>query len=528
MTNATASLLWQQLTEQNLVQGDSPPATPIVDPWYIRVMQGAAGWLAAFFLMVFLGFTLRISGYSSAFLALGLILNIGAIAMFRAGNVSAFAAQFGVALNIAGQLFVLWWIKDSYGLLAIEPLLAVSMYNIILFTLGDNVVNRVMCATFVSMTLSLSLAAVGWYEVSGGLLAIGVFTVWLFDSHWGKHRALWLPLGYGLTIGLLQFNGSLLFINGFYDWFDYAIAAIQVSGLVHVNTFILSALLMGGSYQIARCQSRQLAPKTILTIVFIGIITALAHHYLVGVASAMLLVFLGVKSRRNFLLYAGFIALLGFLSWYYYNLGLNLMTKAMILFGISIALLTLAAWLHCVTKSPPKESVAKESVPKARYVPVLAALLVLMAVNINIYYKENTLAHGRIIYIPLAPLDPRSLMQGDYMALNFSWLSSGLARAAIEGSVPGQYFLAAIDSNKVADLIAVSVSGPLTTPSNLVTIKFRIENDKVVFASTAFYFEEGTGQRYESARYGEFRLGDDGTLLLTGLRNSEFELLGQR
>ncbi|NNK63688.1 MAG: GDYXXLXY domain-containing protein, partial [Gemmatimonadetes bacterium] len=47
------------------------------------------------------------------------------------------------------------------------------------------------------------------------------------------------------------------------------------------------------------------------------------------------------------------------------------------------------------------------------------ALLVLVGVNYSIYEKEQVVRTGQTIYVTLAPVDPRSLMQGDYMALRF-------------------------------------------------------------------------------------------------------------
>jgi uncharacterized membrane-anchored protein len=52
-------------------------------------------------------------------------------------------------------------------------------------------------------------------------------------------------------------------------------------------------------------------------------------------------------------------------------------------------------------------------------VGVAAALLALAAVNLSIAGKQRLLASGRVVYLELAPVDPRSLMQGDYMALNY-------------------------------------------------------------------------------------------------------------
>ena len=45
------------------------------------------------------------------------------------------------------------------------------------------------------------------------------------------------------------------------------------------------------------------------------------------------------------------------------------------------------------------------------------------------------------------------------------------------------------------------------------------------FATNAFFFQEGDAHLYESAQYGEFRVDEDGELLLTGLRGRELERL---
>ena len=50
---------------------------------------------------------------------------------------------------------------------------------------------------------------------------------------------------------------------------------------------------------------------------------------------------------------------------------------------------------------------------------IAAGVLMLAAVNWGIYSRERLLAEGRVVMLELAPVDPRSLMQGDYMTLNF-------------------------------------------------------------------------------------------------------------
>lgn len=43
----------------------------------------------------------------------------------------------------------------------------------------------------------------------------------------------------------------------------------------------------------------------------------------------------------------------------------------------------------------------------------------------------------------------------------------------------------------------------------------------------AYFFEEGTGDQYQAARYGEFRLQADGKTLLVGLRDEAYQPIGQ-
>ena len=56
-----------------------------------------------------------------------------------------------------------------------------------------------------------------------------------------------------------------------------------------------------------------------------------------------------------------------------------------------------------------------------------AALLVM--INIQIANKQDILENGHTLLLQLAPRDPRSLMQGDYMALRYA-MADEVAQAA--------------------------------------------------------------------------------------------------
>ncbi len=145
----------------------------------------------------------------------------------------------------------------------------------------------------------------------------------------------------------------------------------------------------------------------------------------------------------------------------------------------------------------------------------LGAVLVLAAVNLSIYGKERTIANGKTIFLQLAPVDPRSLMQGDYMALRFE-LAEDIEDARRSGKIAANVRSAPIriDERGVAQLDTDGSGGS--------AIAFRIRNGDVWLGTNAYFFEEGLAHRFEGARFGEFRLdGASGEAVLVGLRDGE-------
>ena len=169
-------------------------------------------------------------------------------------------------------------------------------------------------------------------------------------------------------------------------------------------------------------------------------------------------------------------------------------------------------------------------------VAIAAGVAVLALINVSIAAKERHLESGRVVYLELAPVDPRSLMQGDYMALRFRIANDAQpAMERSESSRGGSFFgrgdLATVDGRIVAAVDARSIAtfrrlDDRTPPAaDEILLRYRVREGTLKFATNAFFFQEGTGKRYEGARYGEFRVAPDGELLLTGLRGKDLERL---
>lgn len=156
---------------------------------------------------------------------------------------------------------------------------------------------------------------------------------------------------------------------------------------------------------------------------------------------------------------------------------------------------------------------------------VLAGLAVLGAANWAIFAREKQLAEGAVVLLELAPVDPRSLMQGDYMALRFRMENEAFGGRRGKDLADGRIVVRP-DARGVAAFVRLDGGEPLAAGEML--LRYRVRDGKVKFATNAYFFQEGTARLYERARFGEFRASPGGDLLLTHLRSEKLERLGPR
>ena len=151
---------------------------------------------------------------------------------------------------------------------------------------------------------------------------------------------------------------------------------------------------------------------------------------------------------------------------------------------------------------------------------LLTGIAVLALTNYSIYRKEQLLANGRVVLLELAPVDPRSLMQGDYMALRFRLQNE----VSWSGDLRDGFMVIAPDSRGVAIFRRLDNGAPLA-PGEL-KLRYRLRGNQVKLGTGAFFFQEGDSHYYQGARYGEARIDPGGDMLLTGLRGQSLEKLG--
>lgn len=153
---------------------------------------------------------------------------------------------------------------------------------------------------------------------------------------------------------------------------------------------------------------------------------------------------------------------------------------------------------------------------------IAANLIAIIAYfSFTIIQKENILKNGKLILLELSPIDPRSLMQGDYMQLRYSIADSlDTQEAALRG-----YIVVKLNEKSIAKGVRVQQH---TTPlnNNEFLINYTKSNiNNLNIGAESFFFQERHAQRYESAKFGGIKVDNKGNSLLIGLYNEDEKLI---
>ena len=525
--------LWQQLYRAKLVSQQSTPDTQ-QNLWYLRLLQGFAGWLAACFLLAFigsvLGFFIFDSENYSVLLFIGLLLNGGSFALYKSNRQQEFFQQIALALNLCGQLLVAWGLSSWLDYFSLPFYLTLFAYQCLLVALISNYSCRFLSTWFALIALSFGFEKIGVSALSVSLAQLLFVGLWLTDVFWAKHSKLWQPIGYGLALSLLIFSGQF-FYRDFYLLLELAPdSSTWLQQLSFWTSQAIVSLLLIALLQYLRCTYKlALFSASGLLLLLASIVLVVLSYIIAGMSAAFLLLLVGFFKQRRMLVVLGVVALLVFGSRYYYSLHWTLLDKSLSLMAFAIVFSSGYYWLHLklggngLSASSVKQ---KQPMDGQKKIAVAVLLVILGLVNFNIYQKETILATGRIVLLKLAPVDPRSLMQGDYMRLRFAIESTLLDTDAAAGSdnLSSAYLVVNTDENLLGSYHDIYRGQALK--SNQIKMQFRIRNNRILLATHAFFFEEGTGEQYQQAVYGEFRVAANGELLLNTMRDKAFNIIG--
>ena len=159
---------------------------------------------------------------------------------------------------------------------------------------------------------------------------------------------------------------------------------------------------------------------------------------------------------------------------------------------------------------------------------VLAGLVLVLGVANNaIWKKEQVLESGREVLLELRPVDPRSLIQGDYMQLAYAEMVFP-DEATLESMPRKGTIVLALDADKVGSFTRLDDGSPLAANELRLQYKLLLQSwgpRSVRIGAESFLFQEGQAEVYADARYGVLRVDETGGSVLVGLADEAQQLI---
>ncbi|SBW09420.1 conserved exported hypothetical protein [uncultured delta proteobacterium] len=177
-----------------------------------------------------------------------------------------------------------------------------------------------------------------------------------------------------------------------------------------------------------------------------------------------------------------------------------------------------------------------------RKIGILVILAVFFAgFGFSVARMERLRADGADALLQLAPVDPRALLMGDYMALDYAandaiW--DALRRKEGDSRHPGSYYEPGASAEGKAVMkraapgdgrggpgaaapfpavVFVRLDDGTPLAQDELLLAFKLRGMRIITAAPAFYFQEGDARVYERARYGRVKVDGNGKTLLFAL-----------
>lgn len=230
-----------------------------------------------------------------------------------------------------------------------------------------------------------------------------------------------------------------------------------------------------------------------------------------SLGALVLLLIVAAMHGKRALAIGAFAAAVWVIGAFYYALSWPLSDKAALMAACGLVLAMLCALSDI--RRPARRAASTASAPTAIATGLIGAgaFAVFALAGQSIAAMESIIRTGHTIYVALAPVDPRSMMQGDYMALNWELPQRLAPRGATR-----LWAKATIDPRHVASIRALSPEPPPAGPDEIV-IALTAKKGRWIVGTDAWFFKEGTAKVWQAARFGEFRVAPDGTAMLVNL-----------
>jgi uncharacterized membrane-anchored protein/uncharacterized membrane protein len=209
-----------------------------------------------------------------------------------------------------------------------------------------------------------------------------------------------------------------------------------------------------------------------------------------------------------------------FLFYKYYDLVWELLHKSVALFLLGILFIVVAYWYDRRNREPSRSQV---SFLKTKLLMISLVIgLQFVLIGAQIAKSEYILSTGDLIKLELQPLDPRSLIQGDYVILSYS-ISSIEVNNNVKQGEKVQVILSPNEAGVYEYTGVYTYKGELNKEYTItdadVMINARYDGwSGLIYGIESFFVPEGTGREVErNARYAYVKVASNGDSILIKL-----------
>lgn len=522
---------------EGLLPADAQAPSAEHRPWPVVLLTALGAWIAAIPLMglVFALLGGLLDSGAGSYLV-GAAVLAGALALMRRPGLPLFVEQLALpALMVGAGLLGFALFRDlpmrMAALLLLGLVLALALWL-------QRPWLRLLLGAAAAALLSVQLLPSRWFDIGGGmlsfwlaphlLLAIWAGALWAQQRHaLDGPRVRWAALiealasGWVLVAlaGLCWLAGMTFLVGGVLGGSAAGGLALEVGSALSPAQRWLPLVMRAGSLGFAlagalllvRCWPGCRRP---LFLALAAVLATLAW-LLPSLGGALFALALLAAGQRWRLAGAAAVAVAWIIGSFYYQLHWPLGQKALLLGGLG-ALLGLLAWLTQRRAAAPALLNAAAAPRRGRWLLLGGAAAVLLVANGAIWQKEQLIRAGRPVFVALAPVDPRSLMQGDFMRLNFALPAAVDAPLLQDFGSQRPRLVARLDQRGVAQLLRLHERDAALAEGELL-LELTPKDGRWVLVSDAWFFEEGRAAAFEAARFGEFRVLPDGQALLVGM-----------
>jgi len=309
----------------------------VATPWYVRALLGASAWLAALFVLVFIGITLRINSAQTIFL-LGVVLIATATAGRRFWE-QIFLNQLLLAASFAGQAMVIGGIaKDGNDTGAAVATVILEIALLVLYRDATHRFLSTLIAVVAALVVCSELHLPNLIHLLIILAAVGALLTWeneteLITSGRGD---LFRPVGYALVVALLMLP-LLSVMTG--AWHPLGGDFLPHRATWWFSSAGLLALAVALEFRILRSYGVPADSPSALMLFAVTFLLALFLLRAPGITAALLILLIGFHRGNRILMGLALLFLPLFLVFFYYNLQQTLLLKSLTLMTSGATLL---------------------------------------------------------------------------------------------------------------------------------------------------------------------------------------------